>query len=155
MNHFENEPFVVTNIGTMPVQDYLELKALQYGFDSYAELVQAGYHIAVPKTLNRPAWVTGRKDSSMKLTTTDKKMLLEWGHPESDFRQIEEAFKKSKTKYELGGKPISREEAICLLGQRQYLSGIARSAFHYTAAREVPMSTTGEIVYFDSSNLFR
>lgn len=91
----------------------------------------------------------------MKLTAADKKMLSEWGHPESDFRQIEEALQKSKTKYKLGSTPISRDEAIRLLGQRQYLSGIARSAFHYTAAREVPMSTTGETVYFDSSNLFR
>lgn len=91
----------------------------------------------------------------MKLTAADKKMLLEWGHPESDFRQIEEALQKSKTKYKLGSAPISRDEAIRLLGQRQYLSGIARSAFHFTAAQPVPMSTTGETVYFDSSNLFR
>ena len=91
----------------------------------------------------------------MKLTVDDKKMLLERGHPESDFRQIEEALQKSKTKYKLGAIPISRDEAIRLLGQRQFLSGIARSAFHVTAAREVPMSTTGETVYFDSSNLFR
>lgn len=88
----------------------------------------------------------------MELTEKDKAMLREWGHPESDFRQIEEAFKKSKTKYELGDKPISREEAISLLGREQYLSGIARSAFHYTAVRETP---DGKFVYFDSSNLFR
>lgn len=91
----------------------------------------------------------------MKLTTDDKKMLLEWGYSESDFRQIEEAFQKSKTKYKLGSTPISRDEAIRLLGQRQFLSGIARSAFHVTAARAVPMSMTDETVYFDSSNLFR
>ena len=91
----------------------------------------------------------------MKLTAADKKMLLEWGHPERDFPQIEEAFKKSKTKYELGNKSISREKAISLLGQRQYLAGIARSAFHFTAAQPVPTSTTGETVYFDSYNLFR
>ena len=88
----------------------------------------------------------------MKLTNTDKALLLEWGHPESDFQQIEEAFKKTKTKYELGDKPISREDAISLLGREQYLSGISRSAFHYTAVRETP---DGQLVCFDSSNLFR
>jgi hypothetical protein len=88
----------------------------------------------------------------MKLTADDKKMLQEWGHPERDFQQIEKAFQKSKTKYKLGSMPISREEAISLLGQKQYLSGIARSAFHYTAVGETP---DGRFVYFDSSNLFR
>ena len=88
----------------------------------------------------------------MQLTKTDKEMLLEWGHPERDFPQIEEALKKSKTKYKLGNTPISRNEAIRLLGQKQYLSGIARSSFHFTAARETP---DGKVVYFDSSNLFR
>lgn len=38
--------------------------------------------------------------STMKLTEADKKMFLERGHTESDFWQIEEAFKKSKTKAE-------------------------------------------------------
>ena len=94
----------------------------------------------------------GRKESTMKLTADDKKMLQEWGHPERDFQQIEKAFQKSKTKYKLGSMPISREEAISLLGQKQYLSGITRSAFHYTAVGETP---DGRFVYFDSSNLFR
>lgn len=91
----------------------------------------------------------------MKLTNADKEMLREWGHPESDFPQIEKALEKRNTKYKLGSAPITRDKAILLLGQKQYLSGIARSAFHVTAAREVPMSMTGEIVYFDSSNMFR
>lgn len=88
----------------------------------------------------------------MKLTEADKEMLLEWGHPESDLPQIEEALKKSKTKYETGGAAISREEAVSLLGRETYLSGISRSAFHYTACRQTP---DGKVVYFDSSNLFR
>lgn len=101
---------------------------------------------------SRPEGHEGRKENAMKLTTPDKKMLLEWGHPESDFQQIEKAFQKSKTKYMLGSMPISREEAISLLGQKQYLSGIARSAFHYTAVRKTP---DGQNVYFDSFRLFR
>lgn len=70
----------------------------------------------------------------MKLTEEDKKMLLSWGFTEDDFWQIAEAIHKSKTKYELGDTPISREEAIRLLGREKYLSGIARSAFHHSSS---------------------
>lgn len=88
----------------------------------------------------------------MKLTASDKKMLLEWGYAACDFRQIETAGEQSKTKYTLDGEPISREDAVSLLGWRQYLSGLSRSAFHCTAARETP---NGQTVYFDSFRLFR
>ena len=91
----------------------------------------------------------------LKLSDEDKRLLCEWGYEENDFPQIEEAFQKSKTKYELNGHKVSREEAIRGLGWRQYLSGIVRSAFHHTAARCVPMSISDEMVYFDSSNLFK
>lgn len=87
----------------------------------------------------------------MKLTKADKDLLLSWGYDESDFPQIEEAMRKKKTQYELGNSQISREEAIQRLGRRNFLSGIARSAFHYSAVRE---TIDGERVYFDSSRLF-
>lgn len=88
----------------------------------------------------------------MKLNNEDKTLLLDWGYTEKDFAQIEEAFQKRKTSYELNSTSISREKAIELLGRRQYLAGIARSAFHRTAAQE---AGNGQFVYFDSSNLFR
>ena len=88
----------------------------------------------------------------MNLSTSDKEFLRNCGYSEDDFPQIEEAYQKSKTKYTLGGKRITREKAISALGWTKYLSGIARSAFHYTAARE---TESGEVVYFDSRNLFR
>lgn len=91
----------------------------------------------------------------MKLTESDKKLLTDWGFQEKEFPQIEEAFQKSKTKYKLGSSPISRDKVIHILGREQYLSGIARSAFHFTAARAVPMLKSNEVVYFDSSALFR
>lgn len=87
----------------------------------------------------------------MKLTKADTEQLLDWGHPERDFPQIEEAMKKSKTKYRLGDKQITREEAISLLGRKQYLAGISRSAFHYTASQCLD---DGQVVYFDSRKLF-
>lgn len=88
----------------------------------------------------------------MKLTCADKEQLLSWGHPKEDFPQIEEALQKRITKYELCGKKITREEAISILGRKKFLSGISRSAFHYTATQ---ILDDGRVVYFDSSNLFR
>lgn len=85
----------------------------------------------------------------MKLTQTDKAMLLDMGHPESDFCQIEEATRR--TLYEYDGMRINREEAISLLGRRSYLAGIARSAFHRTSVQLTPEEKP---VYFDSSRLF-
>lgn len=87
----------------------------------------------------------------MKLTSNDKALLRKMGFSDQDFAQIEEALQRRKTKYRLGSKPISREEAIVLLGRETFLSGISRSAFHYTAARKTP---AGEVVYFDSCKLF-
>lgn len=88
----------------------------------------------------------------MKLTKEDKELLTKRGYEESDFPQIERAFNKRVTTYQMGGKPISREEAIEALGWERYLSGISRSAFHYTAARE---TKNGCSILFDSSNLFK
>ena len=88
----------------------------------------------------------------MKLTKKDKDLLFSWGYTERDFPQIEEATRSAKTKYKLDGKPIGRAEAICLLGRLTYLSGIARSAFHWSAIRE---TDDGREILFDSSRLFK
>lgn len=87
----------------------------------------------------------------MKLTKDDKAILMEFGYPNEDLRQIEKAI--GKTKYTLSsGNRVSAERAVELLGRRTYLSGIARSAFHRTAVRQVENSK--ETVFFDSSKLF-
>ena len=108
----------------------------------------------------------------MKLTETDKKQLKENGYVESDFPQIERAMQKSKTTYKVvdiktgDKKIISREKAIEILGRETWLSGISRSAFHWTATRDnmrgyfkpksadyVVTQMPTHIVHFDSSNL--
>lgn len=88
----------------------------------------------------------------MKLIMEDKRMLLSWGHTEDDLSQIAAAIHSRNTKYTLEGEPIGREEALRLLGRETYLSGISRSAFHYSAERE---TADGKHVGFDSSNLFK
>jgi len=48
----------------------------------------------------------------MRLTETDKKQLIENGHTERDFKQIEEAMQKSKTKYSAVNIQTGKEETI-------------------------------------------
>lgn len=85
----------------------------------------------------------------MKLTKTDKELLIKWGNKEDDMQQIERA--TTKTTYELNDEKISCKRALEVLGREEYLSGISRSAFHYSALRN---NDNGETVYFNSSKLF-
>jgi hypothetical protein len=85
----------------------------------------------------------------LKLTKEDKKTLNEWGYPEKDFSQIERA--TIKTTYEMDERKISLNEALDILGRETYLSGISRSAFHWTSYRK---NEKGQGVHFDSSKLF-
>ena len=91
----------------------------------------------------------------MKLTNSDTEILKEYGYEDEDFAQIQRALDKRNTKYTTytdNEKPITREEVIKLLGKENFLSGLARSCFHYTAVRVV----NGNVhVYFDSSNLHK
>lgn len=90
----------------------------------------------------------------MKLSKKDKEILKEFGYPEEDMEQIGEAMRK--TVYTLckdneEDERISREKAREILGDKEYLSGIGRSAFHWTSMR----GEDGKRVHFDSSRLFR
>jgi hypothetical protein len=87
------------------------------------------------------------------LSDKDKELLLKWGYPESDFRQIADAIRVTKyTLIDKDGKEknISSEEARKMLGDEEFLSGISRSAFHWTAMR----GTEDRGIHFDSSKLF-
>lgn len=88
----------------------------------------------------------------MKLTESDKQILKNWGYSDKDVSQIEEA--TGKTIYRLNNaKKISAKKAIELLGRKVFLSGISRSSFHFTAARNI--GSTDNAVSFDSSALFK
>lgn len=94
------------------------------------------------------------------LTADDKKILSGWGVPKEDFAQISEATGR-KTKLilsdmaqsEKNTKCISHAEARKILGQKTYLSGIYRSAFHWNCSRE--SDDLKYCVFFDSSALFK
>lgn len=44
----ENSIEVSTNIGKMPIAEYADIKAHEYGFDDYPDLIENGYRIAMP-----------------------------------------------------------------------------------------------------------
>lgn len=43
---------VKTNIGRMPIEDYLEIQAIQSGFNSYEDMKKQGYTIDIDKICN-------------------------------------------------------------------------------------------------------
>lgn len=85
------------------------------------------------------------------LQTADKEYLLSIGYLEEDLSQIEEAIRKTTYETEEGIK-ISHKKARQILGTERFLSGIGRSAFHFTSVRD---SEDGTKIYFDSSKLFK
>lgn len=107
---------------------------------------------AKPKRLRRKG--NGKR---FVLTEQDKAVLKEYGNGEEDFPQIEEAANRSTftvdDKDEQPVKAINVWEAIDLLGRETFLSGISRSAFHWTCSRENP--ETGVEIFFNSSILFK
>lgn len=90
----------------------------------------------------------------MILTLQERKRLGERLFSKNDIIEIERAAKK--TKYAIadgdGELPISRDQAIRLLGREGWLSGLCRSAFHINARRTAP---GGETVLFNSIELCR
>lgn len=95
----------------------------------------------------------------MKLTNEDKEMLGIWGNTEEHIAQIEEALNKStyvlmKAENNNSMRKITAKDAIKLLGEKVFLSGLDRSAFHFTSVREIPDTEGQYVVNFDSHVLF-
>ena len=87
----------------------------------------------------------------MKLTKKDKEILISGGTIEDDFPQIEAASTGRNTTYTVDNQRISRNKAIALLGRKNFLFGLARSAFHWSSCQTTP---DGREVSFDSSKFF-
>jgi len=91
----------------------------------------------------------------MKLTPDDKQLLRNWNYTDSDIEQISDAIRcTTYTFYAASseqGKRISADAAVETLGRKDFLSGIARSAFHFTAMR---INDADIKVLFDSHKLF-
>lgn len=83
------------------------------------------------------------------LTDEDKKILLEWGNTEEDLDQIELEANVCEFTQCYKSKPdrkITRDEAIKILGRREFLSGIDRAAFHWNCGR----TNGNRYVHFES-----
>jgi hypothetical protein len=92
-----------------------------------------------------------------RLSKSDIAYLLEIGYLNEDVEQIENALNRchysifnDKTGEE---ETITAEKARKTLGDMTFLSGLARSAFHYSASREIKRSEY-LYVWFDSSAIF-
>lgn len=91
----------------------------------------------------------------MKLNKENKQILLDMGYMQEDIPQIERAIGKTAyfvSDYKEVRQKISKDKAIELLGISDFLSGIGRSAFHWSACREYKENC---FVYFNSSRLFK
>lgn len=92
----------------------------------------------------------------MKLTKEDIKHLLNAGYLKSDIPQIEKAISISTyTLIDSDDKNLgclSANQAVEKLGRKSFISGIARSAFHWSSCREI---SDGYAIHFNSSALFR
>ena len=88
----------------------------------------------------------------MIITRTERKTLEERMFSKSDISEIEYAAKKTVYYKEENGKriPLSREEAINVLGRENWIAGLCRSAFHIVATR---YAADGTAVKFDSHAL--
>ena len=88
-----------------------------------------------------------------KLTKCQKDILLGWGYKEYEFNQIEECVNTGIITNEVTHRRISWATAIKKIGDREFLSGIARASFHWTAMRN--SDDDKQSVYFDFSNYFK
>lgn len=82
----------------------------------------------------------------MKLSKDDRRLLKKWGYKDSEIDFIEVA--SSCTIYSSRKKNICDMDALNILGREEFLSGLSRSAFHYSATRR---SETGIEVSFDNT----
>lgn len=91
----------------------------------------------------------------MQLNEQDKALLLRWGYPESELKQIQDACNEARITLtnDLGKKRrITAKVAARVLWREQFLSGISRAAFHCDATRVTP---EGMGVHFDLSHWWR
>ena len=87
-------------------------------------------------------------DDTYKLTEEDMEMLKKWGYRDDDIESIQQCFDDDGFDMrDRFNRKIDAETAINMLGQEEFLSGIGRSCFHWSAARGSGQKT----VEFDTS----
>jgi len=116
--------------------------------------VHTVHHHMYPNTnLQQPTPKFRRKGNGRphRLTDADKAVLEGFGYSETDFGQIERAANRGT--FVLNDEtPVNAREALAILGQETFLSGLGRAAFHWTCSREAPGGN--DTVDFDCRALF-
>ena len=92
------------------------------------------------------------------LSKNDKDYLRSVGYEKNDFTQIEEAIGTASIAiFEKGNidacKIVSKEEATKLVGREQFLSSIARAAFHFSSSVEIPRTMGRYELSFDAGEM--
>ncbi len=90
----------------------------------------------------------------MRWRKEDLEKLKRDGFDEKDIKQIRYSgkFLKLTTKLDNGKEVrLTQNKAIEILGKDTFISGMERSAFHFTSSR----SNNGVTIFFDCSNMFR
>lgn len=96
----------------------------------------------------------------MKLEERDINTLIEIGYEEKDISQIQKAIEVSTYNLHEAKPPytevknLTASQAYKIVGRLEFLSGIARSAFHWSASREC-LRRKEYLVGFDSTALFK
>ena len=88
----------------------------------------------------------------MKLTAWDKDYLINIGYEERDLRQVEEAAKVCKYENNETREKLGVRKVLEILPRTEWLSGIARAAFHWSAVRN---NIDGQSIYFNCMALFK
>ncbi len=86
----------------------------------------------------------------MKLNEKEIETLRKWKYSDKEIAQISLA--AEVTRYERLKREFPEKKAKELLGTNIWLSGLARSAFHATAAR---IDKHGIPIYFDSCSMWK
>lgn len=90
-----------------------------------------------------------RRNLCQNLSLEDQQILKSFGYLEEDIQQIDKSYRV--TEYKADRKKISAKKAREILGDLDFLSGLSRSSFHWSASRDA----NGVTISFDSSKLFR
>lgn len=88
-----------------------------------------------------------------KLNKREIDLLKKWGYPEEDIKQIEESVLAGEF-FTNKGKKVDWLTAKRIVGSIEFLSGISRSAFHWTCMRN-NQKKPNRFIFFDFSKYFK
>lgn len=75
----EQSEMIDTNMGAMPIEDYREIRAIQYGFDSYEDFRKAGYYLNIDKpNISEPNPQAEENKQGVELTPLERNLFEQY-----------------------------------------------------------------------------